>query len=104
MTLSQLDKFKTSLGMKDDSKDDELNLILDDVKDDVLVWTNRKKLPDVLNSVVRQIGVIRYNMQGIEGQKAHSEGGISRSFDDLPQFIQNTIVQYRLLKAARYET
>lgn len=104
MTQTQLDKFKVSLGIKDDSKDDELNLILEDTKDDVLVWANRKELPTALNSVVRQIAVIRYNMQGIEGQTSHSEGGISRSFDDLPQSIQSTIIQYRLLKVARYAT
>ncbi len=104
MTQTLLDKFKITLGIKNESKDDELNLILEDVKDDVLIWTNRKELPEVLNSVVRQIGVIRYNMQGVEGQTSHSEGGISLSFDDLPQSIQNTIIQYRLLKATRYAT
>ncbi|MEK4628105.1 phage head-tail connector protein [Solibacillus sp. FSL R7-0682] len=104
MELTQLDKLKINLGIKDESKDDDLNLILEDSRNDVLIWTNRKEIPVFLESTVRQITTIRYNMQGIEGQTSHSEGGISRSFDSLPQSIQNTINQSRLIKAARYET
>ncbi|MEC1177622.1 phage head-tail connector protein [Metasolibacillus meyeri] len=102
MSQTQLDKLKMTLGISDDTKDAELGLILDDVQDDILTWTNRTELPKMLESTVRQIAVIRYNMQGIEGQTSHAEGGISRSFDSLTQSIQNTIIQYRLLKAARY--
>lgn len=102
--LTQLDKLKISLGIKDGTNDDDLNLILEDAQNDVLIWTNRVKIPPILESTVRQIAIIRYNMQGVEGQSSHSEGGISRSFDDLPQSIQNTINQSRLLKAARYAT
>lgn len=104
MTQSQLDKLKIILGIKDESDDDNLSLILEDAQNDVLIWTNRVEIPPLLESTVRQICVIRYNMQGVEGQSSHSEGGISRSFDDLPQSIQKTINQSRLLKAARYAT
>ncbi|MEG0451278.1 MAG: phage head-tail connector protein [Lysinibacillus sp.] len=104
MTRSQLDKLKIPLGIKDDLQDDLLQLFLDDARDDILTWTNRKDIPIALESVQRQIATIRYNMQGVEGQSSHSEGGISRSFESLPQSIQNTINQSRLLKAARYAT
>ncbi|GLC88698.1 phage head-tail connector protein [Lysinibacillus piscis] len=102
MSQTQLDKLKMTLGISDDTKDAELQLILDDVQDDILTWTNRAELPKLLESTIRQIAVIRYNMQGVEGQTSHSEGGISRSFDVLPQSIQNIIIQARLLKATRY--
>lgn len=102
--MTQLQKLKIQLGIKTIEEDDSLQLILDDVKDDILIWTNRSTHPITLESTQRHIAVIRYNMQGIEGQTSHSEGGISRSFDELPQSIQNTINQNRLLKAARYAT
>ena len=102
--MTQLQKLRIQLGIKTIEEDDSLQLILDDVKDDILIWTNRATLPVTLESTQRQIAVIRYNMQGIEGQTSHSEGGISRSFDLLPQSIQNTLNQNRLLKAARYAT
>lgn len=104
--MAQLEKLKTTLGISltDTSQDDALNLILEDVLSDLLTWTNRDTLPIALEPTQRQIAVIRYNMQGIEGQTTHSEGGISRSFDELPQSIKNTIGQYRLVKVVRYAT
>lgn len=102
--MSQLQKLLIQLGIKSNDQDELLQLILDDVEADILNWTNRRTLPASLWSTQRQIAVIRYNMQGIEGQTSHSEGGVSRSFDDLPRSIQNTIGQHRLAKAARYAT
>jgi hypothetical protein len=104
--MTQLEKLKTMLGidLADESKDEALQLLLDDVASDLLAWTNRDTLPIALEPTQRQIAVIRYNMQGVEGQTSHSEGGISRSFEELPESIRSTIAQYRLLKVVRYAT
>ncbi|MDQ0091664.1 hypothetical protein J2T12_005104 [Paenibacillus anaericanus] len=102
--MTQLDKLKIMLGIKDDLQDDVIGLLIDDVQEDLLSWTNRTELPVRLESAQRQIVVIRYNMQGVEGQTSHSEGGVSRSFDDLPQSIRNTVTQYRLAKLVGYAT
>lgn len=98
---TELDKLKIQLGL-DDSQDDLLELLLDDVETDLLNWTNRRELPSSLLATKRQIAVIRYNMMGVEGQTSHSEGGISRSFEDLPQGIRNSILEKRLAKVACY--
>lgn len=102
--MTQFEKLKIMLGIKsdNDSHDDELNLLLEDVADDILTYCNRAVLPLRLEATQRQMAVIRYNMQGVEGQTAHSEGGISRSFDELPQSIRNTLNQHRLAKVATY--
>ena len=97
----QLENLKIALSIKDDTHDGNLTLLLEDVQTDLLNWTNRQVLPAGLEPTQRQIAVIRYNMQGIEGQTAHSEGGISRSFEDLPLSIQSTISQFRLIKAVK---
>ncbi|WP_179014346.1 phage head-tail connector protein [Paenibacillus sp. 79R4] len=103
--MDQLQKLKIQLGIKqsDDSQDDELKLLLDDVETDLLTWTNRTELPVTLDSTQRQISVIRYNKQGVEGESSHSEGGISRSFDDLPKGLQDSILQKRLAKLVTYQ-
>ncbi len=102
--MTPLEKLKLQLGIKDIAQDGFLTLLLEDVESDILTWTNRTVLPATLESIKRQIAVIHYNKQGIEGQSSHSEGGISRSFEDLPQSLQSTINQKRLAKLARYAT
>ncbi|MFC5468416.1 phage head-tail connector protein [Cohnella suwonensis] len=104
--MSQLEKLKVMLGiaLSDTSQDADLQLLLDDASADLMSWTNRSAPPVGLEPTQRQIAVIRYNKQGAEGETAHSEGGISRSFEDLPPSIQATIGQFRLLKVASYAT
>ena len=100
-----LEKLKLQLGIKidDDSEDELLTLMLEDAVQDVLTWTNRIELPAALESVIRQVVVIRYNKQGAEGQSSHSEGGISRSFEDLPKGLQQSILQKRLVRLVTYK-
>lgn len=102
--MSQLKKLRIQIGIKDSGQDELLELMLDDIEADILTWTNRTTMPPTLESIQRQIAVIHYNKQGVEGQASHSEGGISRSFEDLPQSVQNAINQKRLAKLARYAT
>jgi hypothetical protein len=100
--MQTIDKLKIQLEISDDSKDSILGLLLDDVEIDLLTWTNRSELPAVLEPSQRQIAVIRYNMLGIEGQTSHSEGGVSRSFEELPGSVRKTISQYRKAKVVQY--
>lgn len=102
-TLAKL-KIMLGIAVEDTSQDPELELLLDDTQTDLLTWTNRLTLPAPLESIQRQIAVMRYNKQGVEGQSSHSEGGIGRSFEDLPISMQAAINQYRKLKVASYET
>jgi hypothetical protein len=100
--MQTIDKLKIQLEISDDSKDSILGLLLDDVEIDLLTWTNRSKLPTALEPSQRQIAVIRYNMLGIEGQTSHSEGGVSRSFEELPVSVRKTISQFRKAKVVQY--
>jgi hypothetical protein len=104
--MDQLTKLKIMLGIDPDevnpTRDALLTLMLEDCAIDILTWTNRAELPVALESTQRQIVIIRYNMQGVEGQTAHSEGSISRSFDELPKSIRNALNQYRLAKVVGF--
>ncbi|MCG7406777.1 phage head-tail connector protein [Paenibacillus sp. ACRRX] len=96
--MTQIEKLKLMLDITNNSQDGKLQLLLDDVASDILTWTNRKILPVALESTQRQLAIIRFNMQGVEGQTSHNEGGVSRSFDDLPPSIKQPIIQHRLAK------
>lgn len=104
--MPQLEKLKTMLGIDQDDtgQDDELNLLLEDATNDILIWTNRSTLPASLEPAQRQVAVLRYNKQGAEGETSHSEGGVSRSFEDLPAGLQASILQKRLAKLVTYAT
>lgn len=101
--MTTLQKLKLLLGIADDTQDGLLSLLLDDVQADLLSWTNRQTLPIGLEPTQRQIAIMRYNKQGVEGQTSHSEGGISRSFEDLPKGLQASIIQMRLVKLVTYQ-
>jgi hypothetical protein len=103
--MTQLEKLKIQLDIPlgDSIEEEKLDLLLEDAAADILTWTNRSELPASLESVQRQLAVIRYNKQGAEGQTSHSEGGISRSFEDLPAGLQNVIIGKRKLKLVSYQ-
>lgn len=98
--MNQLSKLKLKLGISlgDVSKDDLLNLYLDDAKDTILSLTHLSDLPDSLLSTQIELAIILYNKEGIEGQTSHSEGGVSRSFEEgIPESIMKKIRAHRRL-------
>lgn len=96
--MSTLDKIKLTLGITGTVEDALLNMLIEDVTEDLLSWINRNTLPDTLESVLRQIVVIRYNKMGIEGETSHSEGGISRTFEDLSPSLKSIIANHRVIR------
>ena len=67
----------------------------------LLAYTGRMTLPGALETALVQLAVVLYNRQGIEGQTAHSEGGISRSMEGIPQEILRQAAPYRLARIVR---
>lgn len=76
---------------------------LDDAADFVCGYTNRKELMQILYSDVVELAVIAYNKRGAEGETSRSEGGISRSFEAVPEHIRAHLNAYRKVGAV-YET
>lgn len=98
--MTTLEKIKIALGILagDETQDPTLSLLLADTEADLMMWTNRSVLPLTLEPTLRQLAIMRYNKVGIEGQTSHSEGGVSRSFDDLPLSIRQSISRHVLVK------
>jgi hypothetical protein len=85
---NQLERVKIRLGIPDAdiSKDDLLDEFLESAKQDILLRRypfggNTILEPQYINLQV-DLAVIRYNMQGVEGQASHSENGINRQYDN----------------------
>lgn len=98
--MDQLSKLKLKLGIPLDntSKDDLLNLYLEDAKDTILELTHLSEMPNSLLSTQIELAIVLYNKEGIEGQISHSEGGVGRSFEEgIPESIMKKIRSARRL-------
>lgn len=79
-------------GCSKEEAEDQLEL----AEQDILRETNRKLLPASLLSAQLDIAVIRINRMGTEGETSRSEGGISSSFESLPDYLRKLVSSYRL--------
>jgi len=68
----------------------------------ILACTNRSTLPPELEGARVRLALVLYNRQGMEGQRSHAEGGVSREIgaDDVPAFVRDQLMAWRLLPAA----
>lgn len=95
--MEQLEKLKLKLGITDNSQDALLQVRLDDAADFITAITNTEDVPHKLLSTQEELAIIAYNKQGIEGQISHSEGGISRTFEDVSESTMKKIRSFRKL-------
>jgi len=83
-----------------DAKDDALlEDLLEDAESMILSYTGRDVLPEKLESVQLEIAAMLFNRMGMEGEKSHSEGSVSRSADSLPEYLRRQLNPWRLAKA-----
>ena len=83
-----------------------LEILLEDARETVLSYTNRKNMIPQLKKPVRDLALVAYNRRGPEGEKSRSEGGESYSFDDTLKQIYDILNRYRLARVGgkTYET
>lgn len=104
-TLASL---KTYFDITDSSQDEKLSLFLSLAENKVLNkrypfdYTDDEKAAalEKYSDIVLDIAVYLYNKQGAEGQTAHSENGISRSYEKagIPDsFVQDIIPVAKLM-------
>lgn len=99
--MAQLEKLKIRLGVskEDISKDDLLEMLLEDAEGEILDFCNRDKLPMKAEALQRELAIIYYNRLGSEGESSRSEGGISVSYStEIPGSIKNRLIAFRRLK------
>lgn len=80
---------------------------LADAEEAVLDLIGRDVMPERLVSVQIELAIIAYNKRGAEGESSRSEGGISRSFEELPPLMLRRLKNYprkvRVIKNAASE-
>lgn len=81
-----------------DSQDALLTALLDDAGALISALTWRGEVPEALESAQIRLSVVLYGRVGIEGERAHTEGEVSRVLDDLPELLRREILSYRVAK------
>ena len=99
--MTQLEKLKIRLGIdKDDTtKDDLLNMLLEDAEAEILDYCNRDILLSKMKGLQRELAITYYNKQGSEGEASRSENGVSVSYvTEIPESIKSRLNAFRRLK------
>lgn len=83
----QLMKLKNRLKLTANSEDELLKDFLDTAKDEIMArrypFGNFPEGLDIRYANLQiEIAIVMYNKQGAEGQKSHSENGVSRAYED----------------------
>ena len=95
--IALLDRLKERLD-ENESSDDKLQEIIDDVTLEVLADTNQSKLNAQLESAVISLSVIAVNRLGTEGLASEGYSGVSTSYlDDVPPRVASILNANRRL-------
>ena len=95
--MTDIEKLQRLTG-EDDT--DVLALLLEQAENRILAYTNRSYLTAMLEQVKIDWAVIAYNRLGTEGETSRSEGGISSSFDEIPDSMRKAMNNNRRVKVA----
>lgn len=69
-----------------------------DAEETILNYTGRSELPERLIGVQAKLAIISINQEGAEGENSHSEGGVSRTMDALPEDVLKQLRPWRVAK------
>ena len=61
-------------------------------------YTNRTELPEALEDAQMRVAVILYNRMGMEGESSHSEGGVARTAEMLPEDLKRWLNGWRVAR------
>lgn len=80
------------------NRDALLTDLLNAAGDAICAYTGRGSVPEALRHVQIEIAVMQYNRMGMEGERAHSEGSVSRSCESLPEWVRARLNPWRLAR------
>ena len=64
----------------------------------IRAYTRRCEVPEDLEDAQIRIAAILFNRMGMEGENAHSEGGVSRTAEMLPEDVKKWLNAWRVAK------
>ena len=82
-----------------DAADDALlNDLLEQAGAFIRAYTRRNEIPEGLEDAQIHIAAILFNRMGMEGESVHSEGGVSRTAEALPEDLRSWLNGWRLAR------
>ena len=94
-----LEDIKLLLNLTDDSKDDLLNLLIEQAVEYAQNYTRRDDIVDISEATIKQMVVYLFNRQGTEGLKSESYSGVSYNYENAyPESILASLRARRLAK------
>lgn len=94
--MTMLERLKRRL--PDAQNDALLADLLDEAAAFIRAYTHRDVVPDELEDALLRVAAILYNRMGMEGECAHSEGGVSRTADALSEDLRRWLNSWRLAR------
>lgn len=93
--MTVLEKVKMLLGIEDDSKDDLLNLLIENAQEFAAAYTHNQNI-EQLSGCIARIAAYDYNRVGTEGVNGESYSGVSFSYSaDYPEGILKPLRSHR---------
>lgn len=97
--MTTLERLNIKLDIKDSSKDDILNIYIEDAKNEFLNYTARSSIPAAANYIIEDMVLAKFNRKGSEGLAAQSYSGISESYlDDYDSNLITAMNRFRKIK------
>ena len=96
--MANLETLKRRLGTNDAAGDALFIDLLCDAENYVIGYIGREPVPERLNGVVVELAAISYNRLGMQGESAHSEGGLTVNADSLPEALRALLNRYRVAR------
>lgn len=99
--MTPLDRLRARIP---EAADALLEAYLEDAREYILNITGRTRVPAALEGAQVQLATIYYNRQGIEGEQAHTTGGVSRTLysdQDVPASLWAQLLTWRLSNLVR---
>lgn len=92
-----LDKLKLILGIKDDTKDDLLTLLIEQAIEEALNYTHQDSIENLRSTIISMV-VYKYNRLGTEGLDSEGYSGVSFGYStDYPESIMRALKSQRKL-------
>lgn len=96
--MANLETLKRRLGTDNAIEDALLTDLLNDAESYVIGYTGRERVPERLNGVVVELAAMGCNRLGMQGESAHSEGGVAVSAESLPEALRALLNRYRVAR------
>lgn len=82
-----------------DAQDDALlKDLLDEAEAFLCAYTRRDALPAGLEDAQVRVAAVLFNRMGMEGEVSHSEGGVSRTAEMLPEDLKRWLNGWRVAR------